>query len=275
MQLLQDLQLLRDMGCNFIRGAHYPQSQRFLDMCDEMGLLVWEEALGWGYKESQWSNPAFTDANVAQVQAMVRNSMNHPCIVLWGFLNEGGSNLPDTRNVYERCFAAARALDSSRPVTYASNHAMPESFDQHLDLADVVALNIYPGWYASDREKVRPLDEIVPFIRRCQQTLAERGHSNKPFIISEIGAAALYGWRDQLHAHYSEEYQADYLETVCREVMANKGIAGVSLWQFCDCRTFSGALALGQPRTFNNKGSFDEYRRPKQAAQVVRTIFKA
>lgn len=81
------------------------------------------------------------------------------------------------------------------------------------------------------------------------------------------------GWRDALHAHYSEEYQAEYLETVCREVMTNPGILGVSLWQFCDCRTYAGAMALGRPRTFNNKGTFDEYRRPKQAAQVVKAAF--
>jgi beta-glucuronidase len=274
MQMVQDLQLLRGLGCNFIRGSHYPQNPRFLDLCDETGFLVWEEALGWGHKAAQWANPAFADANVAQIQAMVGNSFNHPSVILWGFLNEGGSNQAETRPIYEQCFAAVRALDRSRPVTYASNRAMPESFDLHLDLADVVALNIYPGWYAFDKENPRPLDEIVPFIRSCQKTLAERGHGNKPFIISEIGAAALYGWRDALHAHYSEEYQAEYLETVCREVMANDGIAGVALWQFCDCRTYSGALALGRPRTFNNKGTFDEYRRPKQAAQVVRSIFR-
>ena len=56
--------------------------------------------------------------------------------------------------------------------------------------------------------------------------------------------------------------------------MANDGIAGVAIWQFSDCRTYSSALALGRPRTFNNKGSLDEYRRPKQAVQVVKAIFR-
>jgi beta-glucuronidase len=56
--------------------------------------------------------------------------------------------------------------------------------------------------------------------------------------------------------------------------MEDPEIAGVSLWQFCDCRTFASSRALGRPRTFNNKGTFDEYRRPKQAAQVVRRWFR-
>ncbi len=273
MQLVQDLQLLRELGCNFIRGSHYPQSQRFLDLCDELGFLVWEEALGWGGRKEQWDLPAFLEANVAQIGAMVANSFNHPAVILWGFLNEGQSHLPEYRPVYERCFAAARALDRSRPVTYATMYTRPPRFDLCLDLADVVAFNIYPGWYAHDGEAVRPLHEILPCIRRCLQDVAERGQGGKPFLLSEIGAAALYGWRDPLRAHYTEEYQAEYLDVVCREVMANDAIAGVSLWQFCDCRTYAGALALGRPRTFNNKGTFDEYRRPKQAAQVVKRIF--
>ncbi len=275
MQQVQDLQLLRDLGCNFIRGSHYPQDPRFLDLCDETGFLVWEEALGWGYKGEQWRATGFAEANEAQVRAMVANSYNHPSIILWGFLNEGGSHVLEMRPIYERCSVAARSLDRSRPVTYATNRLFEGSGDQCLDLADVIALNIYPGWYAHDMEKVRPLGEILPFIHKCQKRVAELGQGNKPFLLSEIGAAALYGWRDQLHAHYSEEYQTDYLETVCREVMANEGITGVSLWQFCDCRTYAGALALGRPRTFNNKGTFDEYRRPKQAAQMVKSIFRA
>ncbi len=274
MQMLQDLQILRDMGCNFIRGSHYPQDQRFLDLCDEMGFLVWEEALGWGYKEQQWTAPGFAEGHVDQTARMVANSYNHPSVIIWGFLNEGGSHLAETRPIYEGCFAAVRQLDRSRPVTYASNRIFDGGKDQHLDLADLIALNMYPGWYAIDREQVRPLEEIVPFIHHCQKILGEMGQGDKPFIISEIGAAALYGWRDQLHAHYSEEYQAEYLQTVCQEVMANDGIAGVAIWQFSDCRTYSSALALGRPRTFNNKGSLDEYRRPKQAVQVVKAIFR-
>ena len=274
MQMLQDLQLLRDLGCNFVRGSHYPQDPRFLDLCDEMGFLVWEEALGWGYQAEQWKRPAFLEANEAQIKAMVGNSYNHPCVIMWGFLNEGGSNLAECRPVYAACAQAVRDLDRSRPVTYATNRVLSAEGEKCLELVDVVALNIYPGWYAHDPNKVRPLDEILIYLEKYRQTVSDLGQSGKPFILSEIGAAALYGWRDPLHAHYSEEYQAEYLGIVCRKVMEDPEIAGVSLWQFCDCRTFAGAKALGRPRTFNNKGTFDEYRRPKQAAQVVRRWFR-
>jgi beta-glucuronidase len=206
---------------------------------------------------------------------MVANGFNHPSIILRGFLNEGGSHLPENRPVYAACAQAIRDLDGSRPVTYATNRVLGVGGDQFLDLVDVVSLNLYPGWYAHDQNKVRPLDEILAYLARYRQRVEELGQGHKPLLISEIGAAALYGWRDQLHGHYSEEYQAEYLEIVCRKVMEDPGIAGVSLWQFCDCRTFASGRALGRPRTFNNKGTFDEYRRPKQAAEVVKSFFKA
>lgn len=273
-QMVQDLQLLRDLGCTFIRGSHYPQDQRFLDLCDEMGFLVWEEALGWGHDEKQWAAPAFAELNAAQTAAMVANSYNHPSVILWGFLNEGGSHKPANRPLYERLFAIIRGLDRTRPVTYASNRVFDGGQECLLDLADVIALNTYPGWYANDKETPRPLHEILPALRAQHAVALKIAGGPKPFIISEIGAAALYGWRDALHGHYSEEYQAEYLALVCREVVDNPAIAGVALWQFCDGRTYPTAYALGRPRTFNNKGTFDEYRRPKQAAAEVRRIFR-
>ncbi|MEA2012147.1 MAG: GDSL-type esterase/lipase family protein, partial [Verrucomicrobiota bacterium] len=101
------------------------------------------------------------------------------------------------------------------------------------------------------------------------------GFGEKPFIISEIGAGAIYGSRDQLNGYWSEEYQAELLRLVCNEVTSNSKIAGVSLWQFCDIRTFQGPRAMTRPRCFNNKGTFDEYRRPKAAYITVKSIFQA
>ena len=55
-ELIADIQLIKDMGCNFVRGSHYPQDQRFLDLCDEMGLLVFEESMGWGQSAAHFTN---------------------------------------------------------------------------------------------------------------------------------------------------------------------------------------------------------------------------
>jgi len=101
----------------------------------------------------------------------------------------------------------------------------------------------------------------------------EKVFKDKPFLLSEIGAGAVYGCRDELETFWSEQYQARYLDVLTRRVTADDQIAGLSIWQFHDCRTYASGHALGRPRSFNNKGSFDEFRRPKLAAAVVERNF--
>ena len=269
-QMIADLQLLRDLGCNFIRGAHYQQNPRFLDLCDEMGFLVFEESLGWGQQARHFTDPKFVAAQAGQTGAMIDSSYNHPSVILRGFLNEGESDKEESAECYRTLIELVRAKDPYRLVTYATNR---ELNDRWLELIDVICFNIYPGWYAENRDDESPLGEIVPRIRRDLECLARRGLAGKPFIISEIGAGALYGWRDPICAYWSEEYQREYLRIVCREAVDNPAIAGLALWQFCDGRTYRGANALGRPRSFNNKGTLDEYRRPKMAYETVREIF--
>ncbi|MCC5840913.1 MAG: beta-galactosidase [Opitutales bacterium] len=269
-QLIHDLQLLRQLGCNFVRGSHYPQDQRFLDLCDELGFLVFEEALGWGTPVDHLKNERFNDLQEVQTRAMVRTSINHPSVILWGFLNECASDQPESMPPIRRLARAIREEDDSRLVTFATHKPFG---DRNLDVVDVISVNQYPGWYPEDRNKERPLNEINPLIDRLLDHFAKQGFEDKPFIISEMGAGAIYGWRDPLEAHWSEEYQMAYLETLARRVVDDDRIAGVAIWQFCDGRTYASGYALGRPRAFNNKGTFDEYRRPKMAAAAVRAIF--
>lgn len=270
MLMIEDLQNLKELGCNFIRGSHYPQSQRFLDLCDQLGILYWEESLGWGNRLPQYQDPAFVDAQVRQTAGMIHNSINHACIILWGFLNEGESWTQEAAPVYRTLFDVVRTADPTRLATYAS---MGGNKDIMFGMADVICLNAYPGWYAQDREKTHPVDEIVPFFSSFIQSIDEK-YPEKPFLISEVGAGAIYGWRDRYRAHWSEEYQCDYLETICRFVKDTPRVAGLSIWHFADARTYTSSYALGRPRTINDKGILDSYRRPKLAFDVVRRIFR-
>lgn len=270
-QMVADLELLRDLGCNFIRGTHYQQDPRFLDLCDEMGFLVWEEGLSWGARVQHFTNPNFVTAQVAQIEAMIKTSYNHPSVIIRGFLNEGESETLESEACYKTLIGLVRKNDSTRLVTYASHRRLD---DRWLELVDVISFNMYPGWYPENKEDESPLGEIIPYIRHNLEGIRQRGLADKPFIISEIGAGAIYGWRDPICSHWSEDYQREYLRIVCREIVDNPSITGVALWQFCDCRTHRGAYALGRPRAFNNKGTVDEYRRPKLAYEVVKNIFK-
>lgn len=269
--LVADLQQLRDLGANFVRGSHYPQDQRFLDLCDEMGFLVWEEGIGWGQRARQLEDAGFRKAHLAMLEEMVCTSRNHPCVILWGVLNELGSNESCARPVLEESINLIRQLDPTRPVTYATMFPLE---DLCYDLADVIAHNIYPGWYGCE-DVEDPLSLIVPHIHKCIAHVDSLGHRAKPYIISEIGAEGLYGWHDALNGFFTEEYQAAYIETVLREVAANARITGIALWHFSDARTYVGGRALVRPRAFNNKGTVDEYRRPKRAYEHVKRLWRA
>lgn len=267
--LLHDIQIMKAAGANFVRGSHYPQDDRFLDLCDETGMLVWEESIGWQQDERHFANDEYGQLVTEQQIDMVEAHANHPSIILWGFQNELHSELDSARPLLENLATVTRSADPTRPITFATCR-FPD--DRCLDLVDVVSINTYPGWYASDAEDYRPLGEIAARLNAMRADLERQGLDEKPLVISEIGAGAIYGWRDPHAGHWSEEYQSDYLAEICSQFLAREEIAGLALWQFSDCRTYGSARAIGRPRGFNNKGIVDEYRRPKLAYATVRAL---
>lgn len=289
--VVDDLEMLKDLGCNFIRGAHYPASQTFLELCDRMGFLVWEEALGWGDTEDRLADPLFAERQEAQVRAMVRNSINHPSVIIWAFLNEGCSHLPSSRPLYERLAAAIREEDPTRLVSFASNHATPgEAYtitrerrdfplvveERHFDLVDVISVNLYPAWMTDiDWETLDPLDKVKRRIEDFAVHCGRAGLKDKPAILSEIGAAALAGWHDRLGAAWTEDYQARLVAAAIEAVASQPRLSGLAIWQFCDCRSFSTGGVVRKARGFNNGGIVDEHRRPKAAYAAVRQAFSA
>ncbi len=267
--LVADVQQLRDLGCNFVRGSHYPQDARFLDLCDEAGILVWNEAIGWQHTAEHLTDPHFLAAQETNVREMVAVGRNHPSVILWGIQNESHSNDPACRPAYERLLGLLRELDPTRPLTFASNHPFD---DVCYDLADVISVNCYPGWYVGEIEGIPAnLDEIINHVDTVQ------GQADKPLIIAEIGAGAIYGWRDQNETRWSEQYQARLLDVVIRHLFVDGHRAcGLAIWQYCDVRASEQVRrALFRPRAFNNKGLVDEYRRPKQAYDVVKALYRA
>jgi beta-glucuronidase len=265
-QQLADLQLLKDCGCNFVRGSHYPQDPNFLDLCDELGICVYSEAIGWQHTEEQLIAPHFVDAQSAHIREMVDAAYNHPSVIMWGILNESESASPACRNTFERLLSQVRLADPTRPVAFASNR---HQRDICLDLCDVVCMNAYPGWYFETPDRIAAwLDQLFSELRQKVPDV--------PILISEIGAGALLGVRDANRQHWTEDYQAEVLQRVLAHLLASStDCIGVCLWQFCDCRVGQNAeAAMRRPRGFNNKGIFDEFRRPKLARDVVRRCFR-
>lgn len=260
--MLRDLQLMRSMGANCVRTCHYPNDPRFLDLCDELGMLVWEESHARGLSEEQMRNPRFMPQQELCVREMVAQHMNHPSIIIWGCLNECADNTPYGAECFRRIFRLLHELDASRPVTAALVERMGCLVG---DDSDVVSVNIYPQWYHN-----APVDDALAL--KLSETGAAKGQG-KPVIVSEIGAGAIPGYHDPLgHAKWSEERQCDILARQITAVLGNPNCIGIFLWQFADVRVDETWFS-SRPRTMNNKGVVDEYRRPKLAYQTVKDIF--
>lgn len=259
----QDLLLMRDMGANSVRTSHYPNDEIFLDLCDERGMLVWEENHARGLSEEAMRNPNFERQCEDCIREMIGAHYNHPCIYIWGILNECASHTEYGKSCYEKQLALIKSLDRTRPRSFASCQFKT---DICFGLAEVVSYNIYPLWY-HDTPADEYLADLYDWVQR------ETEGAGKPFLITEVGAGAIYGCRTPDRVKWSEEYQAEALEKQLGAVLSHEGVSGVYIWQFADCRVCDSWFH-GRPRTMNNKGIVDEYRRPKLSYETVKNRFR-
>ncbi len=261
---LKDIAILKRLGANFVRGAHYPNDPQFLDLCDEHGLLFWDELSHWQPKENHLKDKAFRAASVVQAREMVQQHRHHPSILCWGFLNEMDSDKPASRPVVKELIKEIRRHDPTRPITYASHRPYN---DLCLDLVDIVSFNVYPGWYWCGMHDLQQhLDEkLLPAVRD--------NSFGKPVIMSEFGAGAMDGVRSFEMRKWTEQYQAELLDILIGTWQRSGYITGCAIWQYCDVRT-SVDLGMGRIREYNNKGIVTEYREPKLAFERVRQCFE-
>lgn len=257
----KDINIILDMGCNTIRGSHYPNSKVFLDQLDDAGLIFWSEIPLWGFSEERMKDPIVLERGLTMHKEMVEQYFNHPSICLWGINNECHSH---TLGGYELCKLYAeflRASGGNRLITFATNQVEQ---DLCLQLVDVISVNKYIGWYREDIEGWR---KFIPYLR---QRAIECGAGDKPIVMSEYGAAAIYGYTDFSEAKWTEEYQAKLLKLVTELCIEEPGIVGTYVWQYCDIRS---EVELNRARSFNNKGVVNEFRRPKLAYYTIKDIY--
>ncbi|CAJ1417461.1 unnamed protein product [Effrenium voratum] len=266
-ELVADVEILKELGANFVRGAHYAQDQRFLDLCDVYGLLVWEEVLGWQNTASDFENTLFMAQSMRMATELALASGNHPSVILLGFFNEGESfDQSEATTVAYHAMAQhlRRHTGNTRLIGYGSNHA---GQDQQLNAVDVYAFHLYLAWYPTtqpaDAEDVEGIPGIWDQVRQWSLQAGE-----KPMLITEAGAGGLFGHHTD--GKWSEEYQARVLRSHLEAAIHNPQIAGIALWQFADIpidRSVSDEQH--RPRGLNNKGVLSMHRKPKLAASVV------
>lgn len=260
--MLQDLNMMLEMGSNAVRTCHYPNDERFLDLCDEMGIMVWEENHARGFGLDRMMNPNFDRQCRDCIDEMIYQHFNHPSIVIWGILNECASETPEGREKYKMQYEQIKTLDTSRPTTSATCRHFT---DICLDLPDVVSFNMYSGWYEDIAVSEKHEREMAWI-----DSVAGR---EKPVIVSEFGAAAMYGFRDRGHCKWSEERQADIIRENLEVYKEDDRLTGTFIWQFADCKVTEEKWFSTRVRCHNNKGVVDEYRRPKEAYDVVKEYY--
>lgn len=271
--VLDDIQAIKAQGFNCIRGSHYPQSQIVLDVCDRVGMLVWNESLGWQNSPASLNSPGFQKLFLHQTDALVKNAINHPCIIMWGFLNETCSHKPESYPFMKVLSDRVKELDPSRPVTFASNH-MDE--DLCMDLCDIMSFNTYPAWYniagSDPNQEEFSRDAVERSFKIIKDFASQEKFNKRPVLVSEIGAEALPG--DHSGLRWSEDYQADLITTVLEMIEKDEILQGVFLWMYCDSKTYSNPGGQARARGYNNKGLLDEYRRPKLSWQRAGKLLK-
>ncbi|MBQ8200655.1 MAG: beta-glucuronidase [Clostridia bacterium] len=257
--MMDDIHLILGTGANSIRTCHYPNDPRFLDLCDALGVLVWEE----NHARAIDIHPeGFDDVCAIVNEEMVHQHMNHPCIWVWGILNECESETEFGREVYRKQLEQLRTLDPTRPVTFASCRFFT---DVCMDLVDVASFNVYPLWYHNEHP--------AEYGKRLTEWMDTVGAANKPIIFSEFGAGAIAGYHDPFgRAKWSEERQCDILREQLEAFMGMARLSGTYIWQFADVRVADEWFSI-RPKTMNNKGVVDQFRRPKMSYAVVKELY--
>ncbi|MCL7763760.1 beta galactosidase jelly roll domain-containing protein [Polaribacter sp. Z014] len=254
------LQWAKELGCNFIRLAHYPHSEAMVKEAEKMGFMIWSEIPV--YWTIQFDNKD-TYANAKnQLTEMISRDKNRASVILWSMANEtpeGEARLSFIENLAKQ----TRKLDNTRLITaaldtqgYGDDGNLIE--DPLGKIVDVIGINNYCGWYAGAVETCSKLKWASAY--------------NKPMIMSEVGGGALFGMHGKEKERWTEEYQAELYRTNIEMMRNIDFMAGLSPWVLMDFRSARRPLRRIQD-DFNRKGLISEQGMKKQAFFVLQNYY--
>jgi beta-glucuronidase len=255
----------KEMGCNFVRLAHYPQNENMVREAERMGLLVWSESPV--YWMIQWENPE-TYANASnQLSESIARDKNRAAVILWSVANETPIN--DARNAFLRNLVRQiRTMDPTRLVTAAMmHHDEPGTGNTRIGViddpfgadVDVLGCNEYIGWYDGLPEKIDRSEWKSTY--------------NKPLIMSEFGADALFGMHGDTLTRWSEEYQENVFQRQVAMLTKIPFLRGTTPWVLMDFRSPRRALPNIQD-FFNRKGLVSLRGDRKKAFFVMQEFYR-
>ena len=252
----------KDLGCNYVRLAHYPHNENMARLADSMGILLWEEIPV--YWTIQWNNSDTYLKAEQQLEELIARDKNRSSVIIWSMANEtppSKERLLFLRNLVEK----TRQLDDTRLITAAlENHGKEGQRntmvveDDFASFVDIISFNQYYGWYGGPLENIKNLNWEIGI--------------DKPVIISEFGAGALQGYHGDEQTIWSEAYQnALYRETL-PTLMRIRQISGISPWILVDFRSPKRTLIPYQ-NGWNRKGLISETGNKKQAFFTLKNFY--
>ncbi len=250
----------KELGCNFVRLAHYPHDETMLRAADRMGLLVWSEnPVYWAL---EFDNPKVLAKAEQQLDEEIGTSRNHAAIILWSMANETPSTAARTQFI-ETLASRARAMDATRLITAAllvRAQGNTKIVDDPLGKAlDVIGVNEYIGWYEGHPENADVTQWQIDY--------------QKPLIVSEFGADAKAGLHGGENERWTEEYQANVFRHQLPMLNKITQLRGMSPWVLMDFRSPNRPL-VGIQDEFNRKGLVSDQGQKKRAFFVLQKAYK-
>ena len=251
----EDMQILRDMGANTVRLAHYQHAQYFYDLCDKYGIVAWAEI--------PYITEHMPEANVnamSQMEELVTQNYNHPSIICWGLSNEitttGGVN-DDMIATHHALNDLCHKLDATRPTTMA-HVFMLDPNDPFVQLPDICSYNLYYGWYLGELQQN---DEFFDTFHK--------DHPDRVIGLSEFGADAnpAYQSAHPERGDWTESYQAVYHEHMLKMWSERPYIWAMHVWNGFDFGA-DGRGEGGKPGQ-NQKGLVTFDRKTKKDAYFI------
>jgi len=250
----------KELGCNFVRLAHYPHNEYAIREAERMGILVWSELPC--YWTIAWTNPSTYDNAERQLTDMIARDQNRANIIIWSIANETPHSA-ERDQFLGRLAKYARSLDSTRlismamEVTSASNYKnrLQDNMNQYVD---VVSFNQYVGWYR-DVNDAPKMEWEIPY--------------DKPVIISEFGGGAKFGLHGPVNQRWTEEFQENLYRQNLQMLDKIDGLAGTTPWVLKDFRSPRRVLD-GIQDFYNMKGIFSDRGEKKKAFYVLREWYE-
>ena len=236
----EDMALIKEIGANTIRLAHYQHDQYFYDLCDEVGMVVWAEI---PYISEHMPNGR--ENTISQMKELIIQNYNHPCIACWGVSNEITISTKDKKDMldnHRQLNDLCHEMDKTRLTTLAC-YAMCGPFNRSAHITDMVSWNLYLGWYVPGFI----LNDLwMGFFHLC--------FPNRPFGYSEYGAEGMPNLHST-HPHrgdHTEEYQAKYHEYMLRCFKRHPWMWATHVWNMFDFA--ADARDQGGEPGMNHKG---------------------